>query len=93
MEVAALGLSCSTQDLCCIRRDLSAKYVYSLVVVRGLSSSMACGILVHLPGIKPMSPALQGGFLTSGPPGKSQGFFNVKISKANLSIKHDSLLK
>ena len=71
MEVAALGLSCSTQDLCCIRRDLSAKYVYSLVVVRGLSSSMACGILVHLPGIKPMSPALQGGFLTSGPPGKA----------------------
>ena len=33
---------------------------------------MACGILVPGPGIKPMSPALQGGFLTTGPPGKFQ---------------------
>ena len=71
MEVAALGLSCSTQDLCCIKRDLSLQYTSSLVVVCGLSSSMACGILVPRPGIKPTSPALQGGFLTSGPPGKA----------------------
>ena len=27
-------------------------------------------ILVPQPGIKPMSPALQGGFLTTGPPAK-----------------------
>ena len=33
---------------------------------------MACGILVPGPEIKPMSPALQGGFLTTGPPGKFQ---------------------
>ena len=32
---------------------------------------MVCGILVHQPGIEPMSPALEGGFLTTGPPGKS----------------------
>ena len=33
---------------------------------------MACGILVPPPGIGPTSPALEGGFLTTGPPGKSQ---------------------
>ena len=31
----------------------------------------ACGILVPWPGIEPTSPALEGGFLTTGPPGKS----------------------
>ena len=34
---------------------------------------MARWILVPRPGIKPTSPALEGGFLTPGPPGKSQG--------------------
>jgi len=33
------------------------------------SCSMACGILAPLPGLNPHP--LQGGFLTSGPPGKS----------------------
>ena len=32
---------------------------------------MACWILVLGPGIKPVSPALAGGFLTTGQPGKS----------------------
>ena len=27
---------------------------------------MACGILVSQPGIEPVSPALQGGFLSTG---------------------------
>ena len=40
----------------------------SVVVAHGLSCSAACGILVRGPGIEPMSPALQGGFLTTGPP-------------------------
>ena len=31
----------------------------------------ACGILVPRPEIEPMSPALQGGFLTTESPGKS----------------------
>ena len=34
----------------------------------------ACGILVLGQGIEPMSPALTGGFLTTGPPGKSSQF-------------------
>ena len=42
----------------------------SLAVVHRLSCPMACGNLPG-PGIKPMSPALAGVFLTTGPPGKS----------------------
>ena len=41
----------------------------SVVVPHGLSCPVACGNLVPGPGIKPMSPALEGGFLTTGPPG------------------------
>ena len=32
---------------------------------------MMCGVLVPWPGVEPTSPALQGRFLTTGPPGKS----------------------
>ena len=42
-------------------------------VVPGLGCPVACGILVSQPGIKPASPALEGGFLTTGPPGKFPG--------------------
>ena len=41
------------------------------VAAHGLTHPVACGILVLQPGIKPVSPALEGGFLTMGPPGKS----------------------
>ena len=41
------------------------------VAAHGLSYSEAHGVLVPRPGIDPESPALQGGFLTTGPPGKS----------------------
>ncbi|XP_043330359.1 phosphoinositide 3-kinase regulatory subunit 6 isoform X3 [Cervus canadensis] len=47
------------------------RFTDPLVVAHGLSSSSACGILVPQPGIEPMSSALQGGFLTTGPPEKS----------------------
>ena len=43
----------------------------SLVEARGLSCPVVCGILVPRPGIEPMSPALEGRFFTTGPPGKS----------------------
>ena len=42
----------------------------SVVTVHRLSCPMTCGISVSGPGIKPMSPALASGFLTTGPPGK-----------------------
>ena len=47
------------------------KHLGSVIVARGLSCFTACGILVPWSGIEPTSPALQGGFLTTGPPGKS----------------------
>ena len=48
----------------------------SVVAVRELSFLLARGILVPWPGMKPASPALDGGFLATGPPGKSlEGFF------------------
>ena len=45
--------------------------VGSLVAAHRLSCPAARGILVPWPGIKPASPALEGRFLTTGPPGKS----------------------
>ena len=53
----------------CIRSSL--QHVGSLVVAHRLSCSEACEILVPRLGIELMYPVLQGGFLTSGPPGKS----------------------
>ena len=75
------------RDLRCGTWDLSLRYVGSFVAVRGLSSCdaqaleltgprarglscpAACGITV------PASPALEGGLLTTGPPGKSLAAF------------------
>ena len=49
----------------------------SVIVALRLSCSEACGILVPKPGIKPLSAALAGRFLTTGPPGKP-GLTNLK---------------
>ena len=74
------SLSCSPLDLYCITQDLSLGFPDSLLVAHGLqrvqaqqwqpSMQLACGILALGPGIKPASPALQGGFLTIEPLGK-----------------------
>ena len=64
--LAELGL------LCCTWAFSSGLWVTgSVVVAHRLSCSTACGILVPQPGIKPASPALEGGFLTTGPAGKT----------------------
>ena len=42
----------------------------SVVVVNKLSCPMECGVVVPRPGIAPVSPALAGEFLTTGPPEK-----------------------
>ena len=47
------------------------RHAGSVVVVSGRNCFVACGILVTQPGVKPTYPALQGGFLTPEPPGKS----------------------
>ena len=66
------------QDLHCTTWGLSLWHADSLAVVQasaaaahGLRCSPARGVSVPQPGTKPTPPALQGGFLTTGPPGKS----------------------
>ena len=49
----------------------AAERMGSVVAAHGLSCPAACGLLVSRPGIKCTSPALEGRFLTTGPPGKS----------------------
>ena len=82
---AALDLSCGTRNIhCAMLASAVAACSLSLIVAHGLQSmrasvvgvhrlrcSEACEILVPWPGIKPSSPALQAGLLTSGPSGKS----------------------
>ena len=57
------GLHCGMQDLCLLHEGS--------VVAAWSSDPAACGILVSPSGIEPASPALEGGFLTIGPLGKS----------------------
>ena len=52
-------------------RSLNCTWLcWVLVVAHGLGFSTACGILVPWPEIEPISSALQGRFLTTGPRGK-----------------------
>ena len=51
--------------------DLSLWHVGPGVTACRPHCPAACGILVPSPGIEPASSALQGGVLTTGPPGKS----------------------
>ena len=50
---------------------------------------MACGILVPQPGIEPMPPALEGGFLVTGPPWSLQdGLFLIKFEfQVNMDLE------
>ena len=57
---------------------------------RGLCCSAACGILVPRPGLEPVSPALQGGFVTTGPPVKSQADCNFKQG-GQVSLREQTL--
>ena len=69
----------------CGTRALQLRHASSVVVVHGLSCPTACGILVPQPGIEPGSPALEGGFLTTGPPGKSPNH-HISLSEAQLLL-------
>ena len=97
--LAASGLSYSTWNLCCVMQDLLLWCLESLVVAQGLwnawtseivsrrlSCSMAGGILVSQWGIEPESPSSQGGFLTTGPPGK---FLKNILSLDNIQTSFD----
>ena len=74
LVVARRLSSCGAQAL---------EHVGSVVVVCGLGSPVACGILVPRPRIEPSSPALEGGFLTTAPPGKSH-IHDIKWKKSVL---------
>ena len=77
------GLGCSMWALSYVMQNLLLQCTGSLVEVHRLSCSVACGILVPQPEIKLVLPVLQGGHLTSGPPGKS-----LKVSlEANILTK------
>ena len=80
--LAALGLHCGTQVLRCnmqaslaVEQGLSSYAVWALWSRCGLSCPAACGILVPPPRIEPTSPALEGGFSTTGPPAVSEPQF------------------
>ena len=68
----------------CIMQDLLCWHVGSIVAAHRLSCSVARGILVPHPGIEPMSHALQGRFLTTGPPGKSLFSFHKNLNFVKL---------
>ena len=52
----------------------------SAVVAYGLSCLVTCGIFLDQ-GLNPASPTLSGGFLTTGPPGRSQSRYTLFGSK------------
>ena len=54
---------------------MSTTWEALVVVVCGLICSAACGTLVPRPGMEALFLALQCGFLTTGPPGKSGRYF------------------
>ena len=64
--LAVSGLSYST----CGMWDLSLRRVSFSLVAHELSRTVAYGILVPWSGVNPMSPELEGRFLTTGPLGK-----------------------
>ena len=64
---------------CCRTRALGLQWLWclgSVAVARGLSGIEGMWNLPR-PGFKPMSPALAGGSLTTGPPGKSTILLSV----------------
>ena len=62
------------QVLVAAGRILAVVVGFSLVAEQGVSRPVACGILAPWPRIEPESPALEGKFLTTGLPEKSQKF-------------------
>ena len=79
--LAVLCLGCRSLSLHCCMGHLSSQHVGSSF---WFSCPAACGSLVPRPGIKPTCPALEGGFLTTGPSGKSHDllfFFFFEVLK------------
>ena len=69
---------------CCIKQ--------ASLVVCGLGCPTACGLLVPQPGIKPVFPALEGRFLTTGPPRNSLKSLFLKIICKHQYPSHDTVV-
>ena len=90
MLCRVLGVACR---ICIVASGLLTRcgtwglgHAGSVVVSHGFSCPVACGILVPQPGIKPTSPPLEGKFLTTGPPGKSQVLDFEKMVSGHLHL-------
>ena len=93
--VAACGSFVEVHRLFVVMRGLlsscgaqAPKHTGSVVAVRRLSCPAGCGILVPRPGMEPASPVLEGGFLTTGPPGKSHDFVSFSSHDWLCGCKH-----
>ena len=64
--LASSSIGCGMQGLCGVMQDHLLWCMEFLVVACGLSCSASCGISVPRPEIVPVSPTLQGKFLTAG---------------------------
>ena len=69
--VVAHGAPGLVGSVVCGTRALLLRRASSVAAAHRLNCPGACGILVPQPGIEPASPALEGIFFTTGPPGKS----------------------
>ena len=81
--LSSLGLSDGLTLICSFLKNCGGTVsllwrMGSLAVGQGLRCPTACGILVPQPGVGPTSLALEGEFLTTRPPGKSQPCFVLK---------------
>ena len=74
----------------CNMWDLSLHCIDSLAVACCLSCFTACGILVPPPGMEPVSPTLQGRFLTTGPRGKSLKY--IFLMECDLNLEENALI-
>ena len=97
--VCGLLPSCGTRapehmgSVVCSTQALSLRCTSSIVGARRLSCPRACGILVPQPEMEPMPPALESGFFTTGPPGKSLCFDAMANGITYLILISDYLLR
>ena len=83
-NLVALDLSCGMQCLCVLCGNLVAMHRLSghgaSYAAHRLLCSMVCRIMIPRPGIEPVSPVLQGEYLTTGPPRKSLHSSFLKVA-------------
>ena len=79
-QTQLMWLSSSSSSTLC--QGLPRWHTGSVVMTPRLGCPTASGISVPQSGIKPTSPAMEGRFLTTGPPEKSLSHFSYRVLKA-----------